>query len=301
MIAEDLVTAVRTTAFLPTTDPLFTSAKILLEATDVLHTVCQRTVVAARSVGAGYWLKRKTFTTDGATKRYRIPYRAVGGTLASVSIGTTPNEARAPAYTIVGDVVVFDVAPSSGQSLHFDYHLRPSTLYASQTAGRVTAVNTTARTVTVNSVPNDQTGTPAAVTSSTLIDIVKPNGWHEVVVVGATQTLASTTFTFAAGTDLSDVEVGDYVRAAEQTDWPCLPDDFHRTLADATAQSILISKNATDKALVVEKKAAAAWERFRDIISPRVKNDSPVIKPTVGILRGRSRSRRYPRASGGFP
>lgn len=298
MNAEELIAAVRITAFLPTADPVFTAAQIRREATDVLHTVVQRAVVSARTTGAGYWLKRKTVTTASSATRYRIPYRAVGGTLEGVSLGASPNEEKAPQYRLFGDVIVFDAAPSNGQSLHFDYHLRPSLICESQTAGRITDIDVDALTVTVNSVPVNRV-TAATVASGDTLDIVKPNGWHEVCVVNRTATLAGSVFTFESGTDLTDVEVGDYVRAADQTDWPCLPDDFHRTLADSTADSILISKNATDKAASVQQKADAAWARFRDIILPRVKNDPPAVVPTVGILRGRSR--RFPRAFGGFP
>lgn len=300
MNAEEIIAAVRITAFLPSTDPVFTAAQIRREATDVLHTVCQRAVVIARTAGAGYWLKRHTVTTASSATRYRIPHRAIGGTLEAISIGTHPNEGTAPAHRIFGDVIVFERAPTDGQSLHFDYYVRPSLLCESQTAGRITDKDVNARTVTVNSLPTDRVLAATVLTGATF-DIVKPNGWHEIAVVNRTATIASTTFTFEAGTDLTDVEVGDYVRAADQTDWPCLPDDFHRTLADATAESILISKNATDKAGVVAQKAGAAWARFQDIILPRIKNAPPRIVPTVGILRGRSRRFSRLRAFGGSP
>jgi hypothetical protein len=297
--AAELVTAIRTSAFLPTTDPVFTDARLRLEATEALHTIVERAVVNARS---GYWLKKYTVTTVAGKTRYRVPHRSIAGTAEAIRLGdgTFEGDHKPPTYRWLGDHIEFAVAPDAGQTLTIEYYLRPSRLVETQTAGRITAIDAEATEpfVTVDSIPSRRLGaSPGAITASDLGDIAKPNGWHELCVVGADiKDVSGNDITFVAGTDLSDVEIGDYVRAADETDWPCLPVDFHRTLADITAAQVLTSKGLNEKADSLRKQAGPALERLQDLLTPRVKNDPPAIVPSVGVLRSRgARYRSLPR------
>jgi hypothetical protein len=222
-----------------------------------------------------------------------VPYRSVAGVVEAITFGE--NEGRPPRYTWRGDHIEFAEEPSAGETLTFHYYLRPSKLVEAQTAGLITAVDTTTRTVTVASMPVVR-ATGATLASGARMDVVKPNGWHELPVVNAVGTLTFGFFvSFPAGTDLSDVEVGDYLRTADETDWPCLPDDHHRTLADLAAISVLTSKNLEQKANALMKKCGPALERLQDLLNPRVKNDPPAIVPTVGLRRRGHAYRDLPR------
>jgi hypothetical protein len=114
--------------------------------------------------------------------------------------------------------------------------------------------------------------------------------------VNTQATLAGLTFTFATGADLSDVEVGDYVREADQTDWAALPDEFHSTLCALAASNIWLSKGYRSKAADLRAKAQADLDRFSDLLEPRIKDGRQVFVPTVGVLRGRP-SPRWPRTA----
>lgn len=299
MDATELVTAIRNSAFLPATDPVFTDAQLRLEATAALHTIVEQAVVNARS---GYWLKTYAVTTTAGKTRYRVPHRSVAGTAEAIRLGdgTFAGDSKPPPYRWLGDHIEFATAPDAGQTLTFEYYLRPARIVTAQTAGLITGVNpsATAPTISVPVTPNRMlgTGAPTAIVSGNLLDIVKPNGWHEACLVNVAGTLSPFTITFPAGTDLSDVEIGDYVRAADETDWPCLPDDFHRTLVDITAAQVLTSKSLHEKADALRKQAGPALKRLQDLLTPRVKNDPPAIVPSVGVLRSRgARYRSLPR------
>ena len=189
------------------------------------------------------------------------------------------------------------LAGTAAYALRMRYYRRPnrldsqqsSTLNSGTVRGQVTDVDTAAREVTVNVVPHDMVAvaagvlTPAAITSGSVrIDIIHGDGWHELALTGAEQTLAGSVFTISGSADMSALEVGDWVRAAEQTDWPQLPDDFHATLCDATATTILNSMAMPDKASSIAQKMGSDLQRFKTLLLPRVKDSSRIIKPTFG-------------------
>lgn len=295
MLTSELVTGVRLAARLDDSDDDYTDARVRTELTQCLQKVFGTPIVNSRDgsgARTGFWLKQYTYTTDADTLRYRFPYRALGGVVETIELADT----FVSTYQIIGDQVVFTSAPTDGSELIFTYYLRPSALVAEQsTAGRVTGKDEDARTVSVTSVPTDRV-TAATVASGDKLDIVHPNGWHELALVNIAATLVSTTFTFPTGTDLSDVEVGDFVRAADQTDWPCLPDEFHQALVLMTAAKILSDKGYEPKAKARREEAAADLEKFADLIEPRVKDGRNLIVPTVGVLRGRP-AMRWPRTA----
>ncbi len=289
MRVDELVTAVRLAARIDDGDDDYTAARIRQELTDTLHTVFGGKVVAARS---GYWLHRYEVDIDGSTS-YRLPHRA--GAIESVEI----LDAGDAAYDVLGDRVQFDDdnPPSSG-TLRVTYYVRPSLLVQEQTVdvGRVTACDPDALTVTVASVPIVDRVAAASVVSGDIVDIIHKNGWHELSLVGYAAnapTLVSSTFTFPAGTDLSAVEVGDKVRAADQTEWPCIQDEYHRALAEITAANILRARGQFQKAeaimamMIGSQVEPGPLQRFADQIEPRVKAERQTCVPRVGVLRGR--------------
>jgi len=292
---DDLITAVRVTGRLADADTDYTDARIRQELTDTLHTVFGGKIIAARS---GHWLKQEDTTTTAGRTRYRLPYRA--SAIESVELV----DQEGALYEIRGDQIVFETAPAGGSTLRVTYYVRPSLLTQEQTTGLITAKDTSALTVTVNNLPVNRVTTSTIATGDRL-DIVHKNGWHELAVVNKTCTISGTTITFPAGTDLTDVEVGtvdgDYVRAADQTDWPAIQDDYHRCLADLTAAKILRSRGMREKsdALMAEaygtEKDPGPLRLFADLVEPRVKDSRQVCVPTVGVLRGTGR--RWPLAT----
>ena len=87
--------------------------------------------------------------------------------------------------------------------------------------------------------------------------------------------------------DVSTVAVGDYVRIAQQTDWANLPDDYARCLADACAIKILLQLGDDKKAGSLTAVMGSDLGRFRDLLTPRVKNTggTDIIAP-FGMYRG---------------
>lgn len=326
MRSDELLTATRLSAFIGPASAFteYTDAVLLRELNDKLHAVFEDIVVKAR---AGYWLHETVQTTITNDSRYRIPPRSVVGGLEKVEVAqtSTPGSVYSklpeiPAsmaqdyrstissypyvFTVQGDIVDLIPTPSAPLALKLTYYIRPNRLAVSQSStqggdgvdrGRITAINTVARTVTVNVLPFDQSLTvPAAITSALQsVDIVHPDGWHELSLVGATQTLSGLVITLGGTDDMTDIQVGDYVRVADQTDWPCLPDDFHRCLADAAAVKVLLEMNHAEKAALLAANTGNDLQRFKSLLQPRVKAEPK----QIGIMR---RSRGYAFPYGGW-
>lgn len=322
MNTSELLTALRYSAYIGDASAYtaYTDARLLIELDDKLNSVFGDIIIKARN---GYWLKETITATVIGRDRYRIPYRACVGGLEKIEIADSNagsffrlsevpsaefqrfegpisgNPGFPSVYTIQGDQIVMAPTPDAALPMRFTYYVRPSKLVPQQSStagggtvrGLVTDVNTAARTLTIDVLPFDMSlAVPAAITSaSQLIDVVHPNGWHELALVGAPQTIAGAgpfTITVGGNADLSDIERGDFVRVAEQTDWPCLPDDYHRALADVAAVKVMIERNVPSDALT--QNVANDLERFRSDLLPRVKSEPKTVPVS---LKTRSYSR----------
>jgi hypothetical protein len=315
MRSEELDAAARQSAYIGDANayPAYTQTILLNELNDKLQSAFEDIVVKARS---GYWLHEFVYTATGSSARFRIPPRAVVGGLEKVEISASASgqpfnrleeipqsivqnyEGQSPGfpyiYTVQGDQVEVVPMPTAGMVVRLTYYIRPSRLVPSQSdpngtqRGKITSIAAIAsRQVTVNALPFDQSLTvPVAITSgSQTVDVVHPDGWHELSLVGAAQTFSGFVITFGGTDSLGDIQVGDYVRVADQTDWPCLPDDFHRSLADTAAIKILYELHALDKAQALELSNGYDLQRFRSLLLPRVKSDPKQI-PILRRARG---------------
>lgn len=323
MNTAELIERVRLNCFMTSaTHPDYTDAVITAELNDQLNTLFERAIVESR---AGYWLKTYDITVTTGVSDYRLPSRACGiekvelgsGSPTSfVRIGEVPEaNARlyeratgtlfAPySYVLRGDRIVLLPAPDNGgYTIRVYYYIRPSRLVAPQSQGvggvggtirgRVLSVFPSTGNINMNVTPFDQEiATPATLSIGQSIDVVKPDGWHELCLVGGVVSgTGVSAVTIAANfPGLEDVVAGDYVRVSEQTDWPCLPDDFHRCLADSTSVKIMTQLDMVGKASAIAQSVGADLARFQSIISARVKSEPRTIRAPLAALRGRYRS-----------
>lgn len=194
------------------------------------------------------------------------------------------------------DIALIPTPDSANYVLRVYYAVRPNKLVQCQSPtltgittyldslvtdrGRITSVaNIASRQVTVNVIPKriEQT-TPAEIVSGTdYVDVIRPNGWFMPVLVQAPQTFSGTVVTFGGSDPVSHLQVGDYLRAADETDWPCVPADFHRLIADLATITVLVQLGHLDKARVFGEKCAGDMDRFRDLLEPRVKDQAQSI------------------------
>lgn len=302
-----LIKRVRRSAFLADGDVNYTDAVILEDLNDVMTQLYARAVIEADQ---GVWQMTDYTPLIANQRSYRSPARAVMGTtmrqqitaVGSVdwwpvsdlseadalryeygSTGSSPIDAptrkvtRGENWWLLPPVTV-----SGGYVMRTHYMIRPSRITATMTSpngGVITAINTTTRVVTVaNFISSvDEAGSNTALASTATVDIIRPGGWFKVQWTGSASGANTTSLTLATdasglseANDLSDIAVGDVVRAADQTDWAAIPADYHRSLADATAAKILTARGMADRANELSQSYVVPdLQRFGDLLRPR--------------------------------
>lgn len=292
MDSTQLLAKLRQAAFIgdSATYSEYTDLKLLSEMSEKLRTDFPVYAVEAR---AGYLLKNTTTSTTSTNlSRVRIPARAFMSGLYAVECQNAqgnyfPLEEAAPEdayrfeqetgalfprkFMFSGGHITLLPAPTQVVTLRLRWYIRPSQLTASQNSkngtdrGRITAVS--GATVTVNALPFDNAiSSPAAISSGATLDCIQTYGWYEPVVVSQPGTIAGLNITFPI--DVSQfTTVGDYVRVADQSDWPMLPEDFHDLLPNDAALWVLAQMGLDDKSLT--QKAGSQYQKFKDSLAPR--------------------------------
>lgn len=311
MNATEMLSILRLNTLLPDGAVDYPDSVLLRELNDALTTKFERLVTDA---DAGYWLQRQVYTTTAGSAILRMPPRSCG--LSKIELGdasSTPSYKRLPLlreghadlytapdgafgrprfWVMRGDRIHLIPSPDTAYSVRVSYYLRPSRLTPAQTDGYITAVNKTTRVVTLDVFPSGYTPSggsySVSVGNSGYFDIVNGRGWHEVQLVEQLGTRNATAqVTFAAGADLSSVDPGDYLRFNDQSEWPPLPDDFHRCLVDIATIKILIQLDFQSKASGFSQDVNGDIQRFTALIADRVVEEPRVARADLPSLRRR--------------
>lgn len=319
MNQTDLIARVRRNAFIRDNHPDYTDAIILDELNDALRSIYEGLVTIPRQ---GHWLKQTLFQSTVNQMTVRIPPRSVVGGLEKVEIGEINNQLYAldevtenhaqwyetfggktgvPQYYVIrGDQIDFLPSFDRVMNVRLSYYIKPSLLVAAQTTALIGRILTVSPSPTIPQVgysgagpqPFIRTGLNAGtqVVTGSVIDIVHSDGTCEVVLTNlVVGTATASVCLFPAGTDLTEVVVGDYVRGTGETDWPPLPEEFHRTVADTAAVKIMLQLNMTTKASVLASSAGGDLERLSTLMSiPRTRRQ-PKRVPLSMIIFGSGR------------
>lgn len=302
MNQTELIARVRRNCFIPTNHPTYPDQIILDELNDAMRQIYSDLVTIPRQ---GHWLKQYVFNSTVGQSLTRITSRAVVGGVEKVEIGNlndrlsaldqvTENHAQlyesfggttgVPLYYCIrGDQIEFLPAFNSIMTVRVTYYVKPSKLVVAQsspfTAGVIAAggVNAAARQVTVLAVPTCKDPTSPnfnfTLGSTGIADIIHPDGTFELSMVsGTVSLLAGLVYTFAVGTDMTEVAVGDIVRFASETDWPPLPEEFQRTVADVASIPIMLQLNMQAKATALASKVGGDIGRLSTLMNaPRTR------------------------------
>jgi hypothetical protein len=171
------------------------------------------------------------------------------------------------AFTVRGtSLFLLPAASVDTVQLRVKVTLRPSKLKTSEAAGLVVGV--AGNTITVNSMP---TGVVGSVTC----DVIQPRDAYELALVDAPMTVATaTTLTVNASFGLGRIEPGDYVRLADQSDWPQLPESYHATLATLAAAVICDQRELESRSGKLAAKAGNQLSKLAADIAPRVRSSA---------------------------
>lgn len=225
--------------------------------------------------------------------------------------GSTTSRGAPQRFIVRGESVVLDPPPdNSGYTLRIWYYVRPPRIVQpqptpftgwGQASGRISAIDYTTGAVTLQSPITYWNGVGMQVTtaggSSFVCDAVRLGSWRELSMVGfafqpgvtrgqLSFAVGGTSLTAANPADLARVQVGDLLRIYDQTDWPSLPEDFHRSLADFVTAKILTQRSMEAKAQAFEAQATQDATRFVMLVSQRVMEEPYTYRAELPSLRG---------------
>lgn len=288
----EVVTWTRQEATLSSKSTDYTSAKIMQIANQQMRTVFTPLIANAR---AGYWLHTFTRTIGAGNPYVRLPARACPAIeqcdwsadgvywypLQEALESEAQDWAREAqgynepqAFTMRGSYMYLLNAPKvEGIQLRVKVVMKPSLIVLEQGAGLILNVDPNTRILTVNAMPIDRV-TNTAVNGDCIVDVIEPRGNYELSLAdGFATVLDSTHIQIASGYTVARLEAGDYLRAAGQSDWPQLPEEFHSLLGTVTAVPICRQKDMDTRAEALSAAGSSGLQRFQSHIMPRVRVD----------------------------
>lgn len=306
-----LIQRLRLSAFIEDTAVDWPNSVLLNELYDRLIQSFAEPIVSSKQ---GYLLKTVNVPVVAGTAIYRLPPRAVTGGLQRLQIaydntlnfvdidevdettatiyeqGTGGQDAPIRYVMRADNIVLLPTPNSSAYTLRLFYYLRPSrpiTPQSSTTVGQVSSTTPGGSVVVVNGGLvkwNDDNSVSSSVAIGDQVDIVSSYGWHEVRVISATvSNITGLTYVInAPAADMTQVQpFVDYLRPADQSEWPQIPDDFHRLLADLTAAKVLNQRSMTQKEEQLLSRCEGDLARFMNLLQPRVQDNSsrPIVRP----------------------
>jgi hypothetical protein len=295
MDTNECIAFAREEASVSSTSTEWDAAKFLQLLNQVRVDVFEPVITACK---CGYWTHVLTRTLGANNTVVRLPPRAAAFLHVDIRHGTgrwvplqEATEAEQQdwerisgnfpvAYIIRGSTMhLMPAAVDNSYSIRIKIVVRPSKLYLPQSAGLVTAVDLTTNIITVSSLPvNNLTSAP--ITGTLDIDIIEPSDNYELSLFNAQATVTdSTHVTVASGYSLNRIQPGDYMRAANQSDWPQLPEPFHHVLASAAAITPCTQRDLYDRAQDLRQSVSSAVIRLATHLAPRSKTQTQERRP----------------------
>ena len=275
----DFLASVRMRGSIPTTtstNNVNNTANLLALATEELHIKLLPMLLKAREE---FYVRKLDQAVVSGTAAYAIPSRASGMILRDVQliIGTdifslNPVDSEVIRTTATGDiqgfylehnnVVLYPTPSTNNATLRLRYFQRPAILAATSACAQISAIDTVAFTVTVNSVPSRWA-------TGTLVDFVKATvPFDNPAVDQSIVSVASSVITFTSLP--STLAVGDWVSLSEYTPIPQIPYEMQALLAQMTVVKALEALGDKQGASDAKADLDIIQANAMQLISPRV-------------------------------
>jgi len=268
-----LLESIEKRAAIPISQSTFTNPQILGLASEAIETELLPKIIKAKQ---DFYITYEDISLSKGTgdnhSWIRIPFRAVGQSIVSISNPINDCEIDASSFWVEGSKIYFENPSLS--SYRIRYYLRPSKLVETSSVGTITAIDTATGIVTVSSAPSDYT-------TSITYDFVRANPGYDTLAINKTCSLVSSNnLTFTASDLPSELAVGDYLCASDESPVPQIPVEWFAFLAQLVAVEILTDLGDHGSA----DKAASRLKRMEDnvlsLISPRIENKpKAIIRP----------------------
>ena len=242
-----LIDSVKRRCSVPTAQSVFQNTDFASLLSEEMQSIIVPLIMSEQE---DYFVHSTDLDIDGSTKEFAIPDRAVGGKLKDVgfynssadSLDLRPRLALEDygnrrgnflhdltGYWLKDNKIVFNPAPTNtGDKLRIYYYRRPNNLVQRSESGKITNIDTGAKTITFDTVQSSWT-------TANTFDLIRGKGMFQslgdsLTVTGRTD--STLVFTDTLPTDLA---VGDYVALAGKSPIAQIPYESHHLLAQLGA------------------------------------------------------------------
>lgn len=243
------------------------------------------------SVNEDFFVRMELFTIPASvTDGIRLPRRVTGARIREIKLYNGTTETSNSLMTDLPRMDIDDLGKFPGDGWYFKgsrlyfndpscigtgeklaiwYYVRPSELVRETECAKISAIDTTTKTVTCVTVPAD-------FTTSLTYDIIQGTPHFETMAFDQTAaTIVSNEISFASLP--TDLAVGDYIAKAEETPVVNLPLEIQDLLAYGVALKIA-SSNGSPQTL---QQIASVYQQMQSsavrLLSPRVDGEARVI------------------------
>jgi len=276
---DELINAVKDIVTVPTSQGLFLPGNFVRLMNLELH---KKLIPAIKKVREDYFVVTQDTALVNGTNLYRMPSRAIGGTLRDISVlesdgvserllprlspevlksNSMVSGDRYYGYVFQGGFIKYIPTPANvnGEKLRMTYERRPSNLVLTTDAGRITDI--TGSDVTLASIPSSWT-------TSTTFDILRADPMFESVGDDLAVTVVNgTVLTFSSLP--TDAAVGMWVSQSGLTPVPQLPYEGALVLAELAAVKVLQSLKDVSGTKEAKQQAKDDLDFFISTITPR--------------------------------
>lgn len=282
-----LIEQVKRRASIPTSQELFTNAKLIVMLNDELKT---RIVPFLMSMRDDWYATYVEYTSDGTTKEYDIPNDAVGSKLKGISIWENDKmmydvprldpaalyDASHGFYVEATKIIFYPEAPTNNKKIRLYYYKRNSDLVDTSEAGQINLV--AGNDVTLALTP------PATFITGADVQVVSKQSPFDVKLV---TTIANVVGSVVTLTDTpTDVVAGDWLCLANETVFPQIPIELIPSLAQAVCVKCL-------EALGDSEGMQIAMQAYQQIEFSARATLSPKVDQNVRKIMNRKRISRY--------
>lgn len=300
LTADSLITDVKRRGMIPSTQKTFENEDFLMFANQEMDI---GVVPHVLSFHEEYYVSMVEIPITTET-RYIIPSRAIGNKLrevrfkddngnlyemTQVAIEDEPYfqysnmSGRFRSFSIEGNEIVLNVTPeSNGLSgfLQIVFYIRPNTLVLESNVAKITAINTSTKTVTIDKFPSGFSGiTTFDITSS-------KNPYNLVAIDVAPTTLPTSSSFFITFSSLpKNLNIGDVVSVPEETSIVQAPLELHSMLSQRVVIRCLEALGDTQGVQNAMAKLTEMEQKTGSIIDNRVEGASKKVNNLHSHLR----------------
>lgn len=297
LFSTNLVKSVRNRAMIPNDSATYTDDAILTILNEEIDAGMLSTLM---TLNEEHLVTFHDVDIINGTKRYKIPYRAVGNKLRDVHYISSDGQremtrvsleeisdydnnsevSNTNAFYVEGDEIVLAGNNSDIQKLRMYFYMRPNVLVKENLCAKIAAINTSTGVITLSNFPSNFSNLPT-------IDFVQtrtPNKILKIDIASTGSNKNNKTITVAPANIPSDLTVGDYVCEAEQTPVPNCPTELHPLLAQRAAIFILEAMGDGESLALAKVKLAQMENSIQNILEDRVEGACVKINPRHSTL-----------------